>query len=441
MEPSDNDLRRDLARGPLKHGGFNDELKYNILQMADHGGPAKRQNWRAICSWSGAAAVLVLLTVFLINGLPRHPLQGHVKDQFAANHNTSNAGAFTSVLDPDAAFRSALLVGLRTDHEGGGSEPAHSDYRTILVAADEGHLTTMKEGDGILLPFGQDFWMIEPVKGNKQGKEVSILSAYPAADGKPSDPPALLLQEQADAREKTALDFKQLEEAPLPTSDARDEEQKPLLINEKLTFAGNQFVAVEQTVATDATEAEQSVEQQFLWVKQIEMLKGRTSLDFDVQQEAHVSLEDVMLQSVNSESRYTSYHDNWTIIRKPGRWVGQEAVLDILSSNKLNFELKDLLTALPKSVASFDRLSVPWEEIWQRQPEATDAFSSSAEDIVAIVANSKLHFYLNGGGLSESPSLEIELKPNESIVMMQWAGAPLYVERWKTEAKDLLETN
>lgn len=430
MEPSDNELRRELAGGPLKHGGFNDKLQQQIMRKASgeqQDGGAKRI--RRFWSWAGGAVAAFVLAATVVANVVPAPLRDGPSGGagMAADRQASNAD---SGADEEDIFSSALLIGLRADHDGTEeTEISGSSYRTVLVAPEAGRPEMLAEGEGILLPYGQEFWKIEPVKGEAQGVPVTLLTAYPAAKG------GLLWGDSADNKQPRG---------DLYNAEGEKTAGEPVLVEEKLTFAANRYISVEQTVASPAFEGEMH----FVWMKEAGMLAGTRELAFDYETEPRVLLEEVwpdQEQAIQAKDSlvngfYTSYFGGWTVARQEGRWVGMQALNDSLSSQFGQYELQELEGTVPESVVSYDRLPLAWDEIAGRVPGAKDAFASSSEDMVAVVTDRELLFYgYSEEGLSAHPYLELSIGGNESVVMMQWASAPLYVERWMTEGKELLE--
>ncbi len=415
MHPSDKDKLKPLEAPPLKHRGFDKALQETILRRVselEEQQPRRSRTWLRAPLLGGVAAAALVLLLVLTNGLPDAG-SGQPGSPLAEQPKLGNAARVTpdgSVPDQQPVFKSALLIGLRSDHTGDSDHYPYSEYRTVLVAPDNGELKEISSSEGILMPYKMGFWEIDTEKKSHGGKEVQILSAAPA--GKQSSESKRLEQSPGDVKSKLTSNIAQLD----------------TLTMERLSFAGNRYVAVEQQVESRSGGAGA---RSYVWIKNIEQLAVNRTLAFTAASELNIPLTDFF-----SADRIIGLSPRqWTLVRKPGRWTAQALVE---GTNEM--QLRELSAAPPEKVASFDRLSAPWEEIWERVPKATDAYSSPAGETVAVVTNDTVAFYLNGSALADKPALTLKLKDAESIIMMQWATGS-YVERWKNEAGELLSAS
>ena len=417
MDPSDyEDLRQELSEDPLRGRSFNSALQKKILDTASQSARPQRQK-RFPLAWAGGAfAMMAVFAIILFSGNIGTPMDPLNK---TGSSNMANQAAMDTANDnnyEEPLLQTAVLIGLRTDHPATETSHAYSDYRTVLIAPEDGQVVEASQGEGILMPYNQDFWMIEPVVEKNQGKEVQILSAAPA---KRQDTEATVTNTEVDLPAS---------ETDLPTSD------EPVIVSEKLLFAGNRDVAIEQ----EALSADHAEPLKLFWVKHIDQLTANRNTQPLL--ESHVPLSEIFPVPgqdtiVPSLGDLEDSPSNWTIVRKPGRWTAQQVDYN---DNQTSYEVRDLLQPLPREVVSYDKLSVAWEEIWQREPEAVDAYSSPNKDLVAIVKEEGIAFYLNSTRLSNQPSLSLEFQPGESIVMVQWAASEGSPERWKQLTRDYL---
>lgn len=418
MQPSDKDELKPLEAPPLKHHGFDQALQEKILRRITELGeqPLRRpRRWLRAPFLGGAAVIALALFLLYMNGLPdAGPDQtGTPLADLPPQESNARVTHDGSVPEQQAAFKSALLIGLRADYEGDAAHYPYSEYRTVLVAPDSGELKEISSGEGILMPYKMGFWEIVTEEKQHAGKEVQILSAAPAD------------KELAD-KQHTAVSSGASDQ----TTDAQHPQQDALTA-EKLSFAGNRYVAVEQQVENGTAGNKATGLQTYVWVKNIEQLATNRTLAFTAAAEPNIPLTEFFpadrISGLNTRQ--------WTLVRKPGRWTAQALV-----EGAVGLQLRELAAAPPEQVASFDQLSAPWEEIWEREPQASDAYSSPAGETVAVVTADAVTFYLNGSALADKPALTIKLKNTESIVMMQWATGS-YVERWKNEAGELLSAS
>ncbi|MBD2845578.1 hypothetical protein IDH44_10285 [Paenibacillus sp. IB182496] len=474
MDPSDNELR-ELRSGPLAHHGFDERLQQRILERAEDSGPRGTRHYR-LPRIAGACAALAVLVVALLYGLDGFT-PGEPAPLAFDQTDAPKSGQGATILEADtsgASFQSAVLVGLRADHPAEGGRTAYSEYRTVLVAPDDsGELSRAAEGGGILMPYKTEFWRIEEQTAAVKDKEVQILSAAPAAPRGASISlerrELVAATEDASAKEKAVDAMDAARQSAERTSAAIVEsgsgvtrtghtdrvvriaastedaveadapasvESAPVIVSEKLLFAGNLNVAIEQRVADPSDPAAAESAATYLWVKQVDQFAGSRELGADPAGEPHVAIAEVFPDLAEDDGR-DAYYGNWTIARNPGRWIARRALTDAEASGGAGYRLQDVLQPLPSGVVAHDKLAVAWEEIWQREPDASDAFSSPAADTVMVVTDGRLAFYLNGEGLAYEPALELELQDDETVVMAQWARMN-YVEKWREEAGRLL---
>ncbi|MBJ6360692.1 hypothetical protein ACFOQM_05150 [Paenibacillus sp. GCM10012307] len=414
MHPSDKDQLKPLEAPPFRKNGFDKALQDRILRQAfllDQEDAVHRSRRKLGIALTGGMAIAMMFAAFFILQLP----SANKQLQSIPTEKTGSqgaAGAMNSLADSyNATFKSALLIGLRTDHGGDNEHYPYSEYRTVLVAPDSGQLHQITSGDGILMPYKMGFKEIATKSKTHSGKEVQVLSVSQASVQK----------------KKTAEPSADQKKTVFPSKVTESPYSGDTLTSEKLTFAGNRYIAVEQQVTGElSTKGARS----YVWVKHIEQLDADRSLDFSANTELHVPLSDFLPNTSNQGGLDNDLQ--WTVERKPGRWTAQ-----FPEQSNLNAKIPVLPATMPKELISFDQLSTPWEEIWQRQPQAMDAYSSPAGETVAVVTGQKISFYLNTNSLAPQPALELPLKQGELIVMMQWATES-YVERWKHEVADLL---
>jgi hypothetical protein len=305
------------------------------------------------------------------------------------------ADSKVSTLGAGPGIRSGLLLGLRLDHSNEGSG-SYSTYRTVYFAPQDGELQKMAEGTGLLVPYGMEFWKLDTqTLGDGSGASV------------------LLIARRADQ----------------PFPDQPKPEVVPV-VREKVLFAGNRYIALEQKVAG-------KTETDYPWVKELKQLQGtRNPKLIGTANEPHVSL------LIAAEQQATIYSqegpaakdarkiENWTVARESGKWSVKEAV-----SNPTGAFAFDVLANVPEErIVNYDQLSVAWDKIKSVQPAARDAFSSPILDMAAIVTDRNVVVYSYAKEELGEVTLTEPLQPGEVIVMAQWATND-YVEAWKTKTQ------
>lgn len=422
MESIDDQLKQDLASGPLTRNGFSDALKKRIGERLDEqSGTTKK--W---VPWlSGISACLLASAVFLSLDWQRGPGQNSAQvPQERNSMQTSLSSLFSSTASKEVLVHSAVLIGLRTDHPQTIDTPEYSTYRTLLLADDQGELQKIAEGNGILMPYKTEFMKIVSESRGSANGESRVLSASLAAD----------------ASRLKSQDVKPVQ---------------PLKLSEKLLFAGNRYLSVSQTVRQNTQGKETQYE--YVWVKELQDIIGSKPLgSFPSVQDPHVSMQELYGNSVQARLKALSARlllsgggpnapqvdengESWAIVRERGQWVPQLATYTSRASNNaFGYQLQDVPLILPDSVVTYDRLSADWNEIQRIRPDAKDAFSSPNNELVGVVSGSDITVYPFDGKLGKKPLLTLSLAPSESVVMIQWAIDEPFVEMWKEKGKKLL---
>jgi hypothetical protein len=125
---------------------------------------------------------------------------------------------------------------------------------------------------------------------------------------------------------------------------------------------------------------------------------------------------------------------NWGVIRRRGQWIlrGQldysaEVFRGIFAHFDIDFKPTDRLVG-------FDEISIPWEKIKEMVPAARDAITSPDKKLMIALTKNRLLIY----SMPDVKKIrEINLFPNEFIIMAQWADWS-QVNEWNKVITDLL---
>ncbi|MCD1258676.1 hypothetical protein B5M42_007495 [Paenibacillus athensensis] len=403
-------LNRKISPGPLHTSGFNSRLQRRIEQEIERRS-RKRRYWRPMLIVGSATAVLAAVLI-----IPWDALYAYRSVAGALNAKTAAVASADDTPAPPS-MTSALLLGLRTEHDkaGAAQQPSvrYSTYRTMLIAPVRGQLQKTAEGSGILMPYKQDFWKIEAMTGTTATDQYQVLTAH-------------------------------LADQPTPVPSFRDEDPSEQLQHvETLVFAGNQYVSVaESQAAVSASGARSSTDR--VSVRTLPQLVQAAAADAlsAGSAKSRILLTDVFGASIGSlldefngkrlapEVNPQITAASWTVGRDPGRWSAKlaEPILQ-RSSQSESYILRDFPRELPDQVVAYDDLCCSWKDIKATWPDATDALSSPMNDIIAIFENGKLNVYPYGQAPGGAPLLSIPLKPGEQLVMAQWA-TDHYVQNW-----------
>ncbi|MFC3801343.1 hypothetical protein [Cohnella sp. GCM10012308] len=410
MEPNDKDLKQLLSRGPLIKHGFDARLVARIEEAIER--PEGRRHPFLRFGWHGAGlAAMAMLLLFV--GLWHWSFgsggpAGTINLQMAGQTAGTESPLFA---DANAELHSALLLGLRADPKSEDGSVA-SSYRTLFIAPTDGQFELEAQGDGIVMPYGQNFWKIEAVSSDAgSAATAQKLIAYPVT-----------------GKDAAKTDLKAL----------RESSAAPL--TERLLFVGNKYVSVEQ----NPSDAPNRV---YRWVKDMDQLAASAQrATFEPEAEPHISLEEAMKTAEATETPVAQKDaasdqrtEQWSIIRRTGSWVAAAADTAGQSYAPLaNKTLTELSTPLPDSINKFDTLYPTWSQILQIEPGAKDAYSSPNEDMLVIVLDDELVIYpyhMLGG---DQDPLRIPLQSNESLIMAQWAKEDKYLDSWKKQLATVL---
>lgn len=425
---SERDQDRELQQAPFNRQGFTDRLRQQIESELDRH-TARKPIFRRLSTFAftlcGAALALSLL--FLLPDSLAVPATSPPSEDRPSDGDSAavmKANAAESSLSP---LSSALLIGFRQDHEAGAgvrngapSIPT-STYRTLLIAPNcSGKLAVAAEGPGILMPYRQWFWKIDAVNRETYSGTYHYLIAR-----------------QADQ--------------PMKPDTFSDDPSLMLRHSEKLMYASNQYVSVAETES--AVMGDSPAEYKRISVKKVTQLGMNRVTNFAANKKDanRVTLQDVygseagevltgMLRNRSAAGNSSALSgDSWTIRRKPGHWMAAAAETFVMPNNQgEGYELWDFSLPLPETATSFDTLGLTWSDILKAQPKAKDALTSPIEDIAAVFSGNWLYVYAYSKPLDRGPLLAVQLQPDETMVMAQWATGG-YVEEWVHKARTYLK--
>ncbi|NHN30177.1 hypothetical protein [Paenibacillus agricola] len=434
MDPIDDELKKGMVSGPLIQHGFSDQLKKRIEQRVGEGKDKSNSKW--MLWFSGISTALIAVTVLITVNWQQ--LNGMVASQPYLDKQASyeQAEPLATVTLQSMPIRSAVLIGLREDHPAISNSSPYSTYRTLLLAAEKGEFRSIADGEGILMPYKSEFIKIITQSQTSVNEESRTLHAA-VATGRGAEGALQLQQEEAPPA-------------------------KPLKNAEKLLFAGNRYLALSQTIRQrDQGEANQS---EYVWVKELDDLPALTKLpkadSLMPTRDPHLSLRKLYGDSINPTLKAKplkapqdpGFHtaagvleqadengESWTISRRQGKWVAQMASYNVQpEKGAYRFQLEDMPLALPEAVVAYDQLAADWDDIRKLRPNAIDAFSSPNRELVGVVSDTDIKVYPFQDKLIAEPLLSLQLAPNESVVMIQWATQEPYIEQWKQKGRLLL---
>lgn len=407
-KPDQDEIDKELESDPLTRKGFTPQLQRRIEEAVDR---QERAKPRLKPFWiiAGASAVVAAVLIFPWDSL-------HPKSDNATAVVPAVADQTDSVLSSPPPISTAVLIGLRTEHEEKDSSRTlgairYNTYRTMLVAPVRGQLRKTSEGSGILMPYKQNFWKIDSLVHKTKTDEYHYLSAH-------------------------------LADQPAKTEQFEDDPGEELHHVETLVFAGNQYLSVAES--EEVWHGNAPYQSDRVWVRTLPQLKEGRTTDFinNRADTRHVSLTDLygdgisnLLGDLSSKRQMTDLPteisgESWTIVRSPGHWIAKAAeTFAPKVSLPDRYILHDFPRALPEKVVNHDTLFSAWNDIKSYWPNATDALASPMNDMLVIFEQGKLKFFPYGQAPNNDPLLTVDLEPGEQLVMAQWA-TDHYVQDW-----------
>lgn len=355
-------LLKPLRQPPLRHRGFDDRLRARILQQLD-AEPARTAGRRRMPAFALMLAGFAAFLAVLFVRPEAAPEEGHQAQQLS----TGSVEILQAGHQPDHVWADGLLIGLRDD---GGAADGHGPrYRTLWLAPRDGGLALQSEGEGILIPFGMDFWLLrEGEPGIGGGLRLSKISAASPRPG----------------------EFK-LTDSGLQ-GEVPSERGKPDEFREKLVFAGQSFVVLAREDGDGTTH----------------LLTNLSSL-------ASGERRPLPLHRIAGPEADAAAEANWFIAREAGQWM--------VRAGQARHGLND-------RAAVHDGLCMPWAAIVEAVPAARDAFCSPSGNWLAVLtADALVALPVDDAGKPGEPALEVALARQEQPVLAEWATGE-YVDKW-----------
>ena len=295
--------------------------------------------------------------------------------------------------------RAGVLIGLREERE---TATSLSNYRTLWITND-GEIQEVYEIDNILFP-RKEFWKIEVIseKVNDQVKE--RLNIYP------------ILGVQGD-----------------DAADARGIAYAGRYIN--LDFVGNNYVGVNitdnaykghesmkyaRTLAIDSYTTYQGVG--------IEEISGEDGTNAFLNSFEQIKEKNPELKSIALDQE--SFFHSFVLKRNRGHWMMVSRLTSVTETNDEFIEVPIAIKPTQTLIA-YDELTVSWNKIVEKVPQAIDAFNAPGNSFLLIRTPKYLMMYMIIGEnkLADKPMQMIEIKETEEIIMAEWARGD-FVKRW-----------
>jgi hypothetical protein len=337
------------------------------------------------------------------------------------------------------AAESGLLLGFRYGANYDVSATLFSDkkvfeetqdspsYRTFLLRAEKGQVKLAAERTNLLVPRDDGFWRIDVKHSIYNDFTADFVWINPAPDPDALPNPFLAEQEGIDAFDVSLLVKEQVIDPGLGEY-CNGHAYRDIL------FIGNDYLSVGYTrreICRGFIEGSVDSALQMLSLAELERVNITTHLDSEGNQIFTDAAKDYRKQHSGSED----WGDvSGGIVRHQGQWV-IKGHFPIRSGKYTHF---DVPAIVPKNLVIYDKRYPDWKTIKKHVPDAVDAFSSPAKDLLVVLteSDSLLAFTIKKGKISRQPVLHILFKQPVSVVMARWAEG-LMVSNWAQEIQNL----
>ena len=309
------------------------------------------------------------------------------------------------------AVNTGVLLGLRSSGEKG--YPLHKTddkeevfYRTLWISTINRRLHPVLEMSQLFLPRRTGFWKAGVIRARKNDVIRDSLFTYPVNNTVRDNS----TQEKILKKEGSLI--------------------------RRILFIGNDYIATEYTEKLGDRITPNRLE-----VFPVDNIESETGIRIsevlgeDGSTALHSSFEGYLStfnKAKNDRLELVPREESFSIIRRNGHWIMKGRLnSDDDDDNDNGYIDFNINLVPPISMVAYDSLSIPWNTIKSRIPDAVDAFTSPNGDIALIVCRNAIYIYfMYNNMLEDKPVKKIDLQEGEGIVMAEWALGD-YVLKWE----------
>lgn len=297
------------------------------------------------------------------------------------------------------SLQSGVVLGIKTYKYDEINEIDDWEYKTIWIKSNNRAISSAYEMEDLLVPRKKGFWLIDVERENIDNTFI----------------------DKINSTQGTILNEKdELEPVQLYGRDI-----KPTILKDIL-YVGNDYISTEII--------NHSNNKKVLEVYAIDNLdKGVPIILSDLLGENDLkSFEDDAKSILNSDLDLFLNESNFGLVRRNGYWIMKGRV-NYDSKGEQLYEDYNIRTIPPKELVNYDKLSIPWNIIKGRFPNAIDAFISPNEDIIVIdLRNEILVYPIQDKEILQQEIGRIKKSHSDTIIMAEWATGR-YTELWEEE--------
>lgn len=343
-------------------------------------------------------------------------LSDEVDDEKIASYKYRENEMFSMVnISDEDVLKTGLLLGLKSLELENNIETWN--YRTIFIRGYNKDVVSIYEMEDILLPRKTGFWKVKVDREEIDGNVNDTIVA------------------NAINKTKVLEDKEELEPSlQMSIKEVGKEEKKDIENTVKnILYIGNDYISIENVYYRN--KGERVLE--FYPIDNIN--KGNPMKIFDIigkaGQEAFIEGANKKILSENQKYKDSLIdlkpnEESFGLFRRNGHWVF-EGRLNFAENGIYRYKNFNIKAIPPKEVVHFDEISIPWNAIKTKIPEALDVFISPNEDLAIVLNHNNILIYLiEDGEIGDIPVEKIKLKAGEKIIMAEWATGR-YPQLWE----------
>lgn len=318
-----------------------------------------------------------------------------VEEEKIAEYSYADKARFKAAnIEEDDILRSGVLIGLKSlDLESNQRDIEKWNYRTIFIRSYNKDIANIYEMDNIFLPRKTGFWNIKIDREEDHGKVNDRILASP-------------IDKTSDSKKIKSI---------------KDEEESSL---KNILYIGNDYISIENVGRVNKGE-------RIIELYPIDNVKegnpiAISDITGDIGKKRFLEAGKKEIQMIHNEYKNSPVdlkpnEENFGLFRRNGCWIFKGRY-NYVKEDEYKYTDFNIQYIPPKEIVQYDEVSIPWNTIKSKVPEAIDAFTSPNDDMVLIITSNKILVYLiDEGDISYTPAAKIELKSGEKPIMAEWA--------------------
>lgn len=332
------------------------------------------------------------------DNLNEKELKEYVENEKAINYESLASGN-------SEILRTGILLGLRYYEESEQeNRPGQWKYRTLWISSKNKTIGNIYETEDIFLPRKTGFWKVGMNRVNIDNKLKDVLYAYPLS----KEFPEMYKYEDIDEAKESII--------------------------KTINYLGNDYISLESFENFPKGKVRLNI----FPIDNINSgnpVKISDIIGENGQKAFYESAAREFSSDYKSKNDYLDIkpqEDSFGLTRRNGHWI-MKGRINVLEEDRDLYKDFNIKIIPPKELVMYDELSVSWNEVKHRVPEALDVFTSPNEDIALILTHNNILIYtIDQGKLSKEYIRKIKLNDSEAVVMAEWATGK-YIYTWEEE--------